>query len=88
MISLSIAALFALSFGLAGMVILQCLAQAVPAWRESRAALAACPPCREAWVSVEDHYIRAPMPRARAIVPARPMPRRRFLRSEALNAAA
>ena len=88
MISLSIVALFALSFGLAGMVILQCLAQAVPAWRESRAALAACPTFREAWVSVEEHYIRTPMPRARAAIPVRPMPRRRFLRSEELNAAA
>ena len=76
MLTLSIALLFSVAALYAVLVLAQSVALAVPAWRETRAALDACPPHREALVTIEYRFERAELPRGRRIAP-RPAPARR-----------
>lgn len=88
MLTLSIALLFSVAGVVAAMVLAHSIALAIPAWRETKAALNACPPCREAFVSVEYRFERPHLPRGRQTAPGQVRPMRRALRASQLNAAA
>jgi hypothetical protein len=85
---MTVALLFSVTGVVAALVLAESLARAIPAWRETRAALCACAPYREALVHVEYRFERAPLPKGRHASrrPARAM--RRMLRDSLLNAAA
>lgn len=88
MLTLSIALLFSVAGVAAALVLAQSLALAIPAWRETRDALGACAPHRDALVHVEYRFERAPLPKGRraGLRPARA--KRRGLSAAQLNAAA
>lgn len=88
MTSLLIAALFVVA-GLASALVLgHALAMAIPAWRNTRAQLAACPAYREATVRVEYRYVSPALPRRRARKAACLTAKRRVRFSQGLPAAA
>lgn len=88
MLTMSIALLFSVAAISAVLVLAHSFALALPAWRQTKAALEACPAFREATVRYEYRYERGPLPRGRTAT-LRPAPvRRRALRAEPLSAAA
>lgn len=88
MLTLSIALLFCVAAVSAALVLAQTIALALPAWIETKAAMDACPDCREALVRHEYRIERRPLPKGRPVAP-RPLPAtRRALRPAPLTAAA
>jgi hypothetical protein len=85
---MTVALLFSVAGMVSALVLAESLARAIPAWRETRAALSGCPPYREALVHVEYRFERAPLPRGRRTSPRPARATRRMLRDSQLNAAA